>query len=408
MPQNDEVTGELDLTTEHTPIVESEDGRNPDQRKDAPQKAPANAAGDEALKWGSLILLVLQNSSLFVVTRYTRTPGHHRGHLYLSSVVVLVVELSKMVICLCLLLGDAGSASALGSQLYEQVWVDRSQTLRLAVPATCYAIQNNLIFVAISNLSAAAAQVLYQMKTLSTAFFTVILLRRSFRGPQWLSFVLLTGGVVLVQSQDAKSASSATGGSPALGVCAALAAAGLSGFAGVYLEKMFTSGSSSLWMRNVQLGLFAIPLQLLAIVQTDLEKVLRFGLLQGFHASTWLVVAIQVGGALLTAIVIKRAGNVLKTFATVLALLMTCGWCMLLFDFHPTRLFWVGVLAVAASIWLYARPDDCMALLAFFDVGPRKLKTRPASAEASNGAQGTCAQTGKNGKRTNGSVASRA
>lgn len=31
--------------------------------------------------------------------------------------------------------------------------------------------------------------------------------------------------------------------------------------AGVYLEVMFTSGASSLWMRNVQLCLFAIPLQ---------------------------------------------------------------------------------------------------------------------------------------------------
>ena len=117
------------------------------------------------------------------------------------------------------------------------------------------------VFLAISNLSAAAAQVLYQTKTLSTAFFTVAILGRSFKLIQWLSFVLLGLGVALVQSQDSKSTSMPTGASPALGVAAALSAATLSGFAGVYLERMFTSGSSSLWMRNVQLGLFAIPLQ---------------------------------------------------------------------------------------------------------------------------------------------------
>jgi hypothetical protein len=55
---------------------------------------------------------------------------------------------------------------------------------------------------------------------------------------------------------------------------------------------------------------------------------------------------------------------VLKTFAAVLALLMTCGLSMLIFDFHPTALFWAGVLTVAASFWLYARPDDYLTLLA--------------------------------------------
>ena len=228
---------------------------------------------------------------------------------------------------------------------------------KLAIPAFCYALQNNLVFLAISNLSAAAAQVLYQLKTLTTALFSVILLGRTFQPSQWASFVLLGLGVVLVQSQDAKSAKAPTGASPAIGVVAALTAATLSGFAGVYLEKMFTTGGTSLWMRNVQLGLFALPLQVGAIIQWDYAAVARDGLLQGFCMSTWLVVFVQVAGALLTAFVIKFAGNVLKTFATVLALLCTCAASMVLFDFTPTPLFGVGVAATAASIWLYARPS---------------------------------------------------
>ena len=65
-----------------------------------------------------------------------------------------------------------------------------------------------------------------------------------------------------------------------------------------------------------------------------------------------------MAGALLTAVVIKFAGNVLKTFATVLALLATCFISALIFDFRPTPLFATGVAVTAASVWLYSRPGD--------------------------------------------------
>lgn len=325
---------------------------------EAISSAAAPASSAEMIKWGGLALLVVQNSSLFVVTRYSRLPRTdevtgEQIPMYISSAVVLVVELCKMLICLTMVTLQGSSRAAGG--IMRQVFT--AETLRLAIPAACYSVQNNLVFVAISNLSAAAAQVLYQLKTLTTALFSVLLLGRSFKPAQWASFLILALGVVLVQSQDAKSAHAPTGASPALGVVAALSAATLSGFAGVYLEKMFTTGSTSLWMRNVQLALFSIPLQLVAIAQWDGDAVLAGGLLQGFSASTAAVVAVQVAGALLTAFVIKFAGNVLKTFATVLALLCTCGVSTLLFDFHPTPLFGLGVAATAASIWLYASPS---------------------------------------------------
>lgn len=308
---------------------------------------------------------MLQNSSLFVVTRYSRLPDEEGGLIYISSAVVLVVEICKMVICLGVLAAQGPQKMALA--LRHHIWVEREQTARLAIPAICYAVQNNLVFLAISNLSAAAAQVLYQLKTITTALFSVLLLGRSFQPSQWASFVILGLGVVLVQSQDAKSAKAPTGASPAVGVVSALAAATLSGFAGVYLEKMYTSGGSSIWMRNVQLGIFALPLQVLAIVQWDLEAVKRDGLLQGFRWSTAAVIFVQVAGALLTAFVIKFAGNVLKTFATVLALLCTCFVSTFMFDFTPTPLFGLGVAATAASIWLYARPSLLAARAAAAD-----------------------------------------
>ena len=125
------------------------------------------------LKWGSLVLLVFQNSSLFVVARYSRESGQ-KGRPYLSSVLVLIVELLKMVICLALLLrASKWSPVATGRELWRFVIIEWRTTLRVGVPAACYALGNNLLFFSISNLSAAAAQVLYQTKTLSTALFPI-------------------------------------------------------------------------------------------------------------------------------------------------------------------------------------------------------------------------------------------
>jgi len=337
------------------PLVPGDSAARPDQQLGAAiASSPATATA--YLKWASLAALVVQNSSLFVVTRFSREVDPDSTEpLYLGSVVVLVVELCKLAFCTLVLGVEAGGAvGQLASRLHHDIVVERAETLKLVVPALCYTVQNNLVFVAISNLSAAAAQVLYQTKTLSTALFSVLILKKAFPLRQWLSFVLLAAGVVLVQSQDAKSHVARTGGSPLVGGLAALGAAGLSGFAGVYLELVFTKAGSSLFMRNIQLALFSIPLQAVAILQTDREAVLADGMMQGFNASTWAVVFIQFAGAMLTAVVIKYAGNILKTFATVLALLCTCFVSMLVFHFHPTPLFWLGVATVSMSVFLYS------------------------------------------------------
>jgi len=315
--------------------------------------APAAKQGlggyEHILKYSALFLLVFQNSGLFVLTRYTRVTD---GPMYLSTVVVLLTEVAKLVFCLMMVCSD-GLRPGL-ERLRQELWHDRVVTSQLSIPALCYTIQNNLVFLAVANLSAAAAQVLYQSKTLSTAFFSVLLLSKKFSLLQWLSFVMLSAGVVLVQSQDAKSATTPTGGSALLGVCAALGAAGLSGFAGVYLELMFTSGASSLWMRNVQLCFFSIPLQMLAVMTQDTAVLKAHGLFYGFHQSTWALVALQFAGGMLAAVVIKYAGNILKTFATVLAILCTCFISIPLFSFQPTPLFWGGVFVVSLSVWMYA------------------------------------------------------
>ena len=147
------------------------------------------------------------------------------------------------------------------------------------VPSAVYLIQNNLLYVAASNLDVATYQITYQLKILTTAMFAVTMLNKKLISTQWLSLLILIAGVAMVQLSDVKESKSSANvaeQSKVVGFTAALSACCLSGFAGVYFEKILKGSDVSVWMRNVQLALLSVPMGLITSYVSDGAKVDKY------------------------------------------------------------------------------------------------------------------------------------
>lgn len=138
-----------------------------------------------------------------------------------------------------------------------------------------------------------------------------------------------------------------------VGFSAALGACVLSGFAGIYFEKMLKGADISVWMRNVQLSLLSLPFGLITCYVNDHEKIAEHGLFYGYDYFVDYLIVLQAGGGLIVAMVVKYADNILKGFATSLAIIISCIASIYIFDFILTLQFAAGAGFVIFSIFLY-------------------------------------------------------
>jgi solute carrier family 35 (UDP-sugar transporter), member A1/2/3 len=224
-------------------------------------------------------------------------------------------------------------------------------------------IQNNLQYVAASNLDAATFQVTYQMKILTTAAFSVVMLRKKLSPVQWMALLFLAIGVGIVQIQSGAPASHVVdlrSMEPIKGFMAVFAACFTSGLAGVYFEMVLKNSQADLWVRNVQLSAFSLLPALVPIffaVSSSTSGQSWFQeLFHDFGAWAWATVSIQVLGGLITAMVIKYADNIMKGFATSLSIVISFLASVALFDFEMTVTFVLGSSIVLVATWLYNQP----------------------------------------------------
>ncbi|KAF1391010.1 hypothetical protein PFLUV_G00064080 [Perca fluviatilis] len=324
------------------------------------------------LKYISLAVLVVQNASLILSIRYVRTlPG---DRFFTTSAVVMAEVLKVLTCLLIILLQKRFNVKQTVLFLVDSIVFQYKDTLKLAVPSLIYTLQNNLQYIAISNLPAATFQVTYQLKILTTALFSVtyqlkilttalfsvLMLRKSLSRVQWVSLVLLFAGVAIVQvEQEGKKEASVSGASNqnyTVGLVAVVISCLSSGFAGVYFEKILKGSSASVWVRNVQLGIFGTALGMLGLWWNDGEAIAERGFLFGYTDAVWCVIFNQAFGGLLVAVVVKYADNILKGFATSFSIIVSTVTSVYLFGFHVDLLFTAGAGLVIGAVYMYSLP----------------------------------------------------
>lgn len=320
------------------------------------------------------------------------------GHRYHTSTAVLLNEILKLAICLTISLYELSRnlppstpATALFSTLYNAIFTP--DCWKLAIPAILYTLQNSLQYVAVSNLSAATFQVTYQLKILTTALFSVTMLRRSLSTRKWLALVLLTFGVAIVQMpspdaavlaplKHAQSRLSFSGSSnklqvlgatgdqhlikrsatyqgiqedllqhpqmnSAVGLIAVIIACVTSGIAGVYFEQVLKDTNSLLWVRNVQLSLFSIfPALFFGVVIKDGQAISSTGFFYGYNSIVWAAILLQAWGGVVVALCVNYADNIAKNFATSISILVSFLASVMFFDFRVTS----NVSVLASSL----------------------------------------------------------
>eukprot|EP00611_Tribonema_gayanum_P027387 TRINITY_DN674_c2_g1_i1.p2 TRINITY_DN674_c2_g1~~TRINITY_DN674_c2_g1_i1.p2 ORF type:complete len:353 (+),score=131.76 TRINITY_DN674_c2_g1_i1:144-1202(+) len=307
--------------------------------------------GQQHIRTVALVSLVVQNASLALLIRYAAV----EGPMYAATTAVVCAEVIKVALSLLLQTQEDKGVAGLLHTLKRDILQQPVEVLKMGVPAALFCLQNNLAYVAIANLDGPTYQLLSQLKLLTTAMFSVTMLNRTLAAHQWLSLCLLACGVGLVQLSTAGGEAKRDENSVTGLVCVLLACVS-SGFAGVYFEKVLKTSTVSIWVRNIQLGVYGTVIGLAGVYfGPDAAAVAQHGFLNGYTGVVWAGVLSNSLGGLIVAVVVKYADNVIKGFATSIAILVTCIISYFLFSFTVTAQFLLGGALVLYSTHLYSQ-----------------------------------------------------
>ena len=219
---------------------------------------------NRSITLAALAALIVQNSGLTVAMRLSRV-SKEASSLYISSTAVVVSELLKTIIsfyAFCL------SNRHLKLNAMELLNLARNESFhsipdayRVAIPSSLYVVQNNLQYVAASNLPAEIYQVLIQMKLIVTALFSMHVLKKFQSLGQWVCILLLSIGLAIVQLSFGSSSSSVHV-NLVIGISSVVLSCITSGFAGTYHEFTLKQKNIPLAVRNIQMSSISFILAL--------------------------------------------------------------------------------------------------------------------------------------------------
>lgn len=348
---------------------ENDDNNNNSKRASAVAHTAAEPAGIQIKSnLSPRAQLIVQNLSMVYLTliqtlnplmvRAAHKNAHQTGRPFLSSTIVLNTEVVKLLMSCVILVFSYGSIWRFINELSCAFLKNKRETLKVCVPALIYVVQNNLYFFALKRVEATLFSISYQLRILTTALLSMLLLRRVFSRTQWSALCISVIGVCLVQlgstggGGSSKNAGNQVRDEQFLGLVTVFVMCWTSAFAGVYLEGVLKQSSCDIWMQNIRLSVITLPFALLTIAN-DIEQIGRNGLLSGWNWLLWTIVLTSSSSGLVVAAVMKYADNIKKSYCQSVALGGTALLSILAGDSQFSFALLAGVSLVIGSVFLY-------------------------------------------------------
>jgi len=312
-----------------------------------------------------LLLLVIQNATVSLMARYSRGILKEK---YLNTSVVIIIEIFKLVISSLMIINNKGD-----SYLNNKPWTFIQKLIYLIknsgyswIPAGSYFIQNTLQYVALQNLTAAVYACLQQLKIISAAIFSVIILGKRYHIRKWRALILLTLGGILMEyhtfelHESGQLTDEGSISDPIIGTIAILSIVLLSGFAGVITQKLLQNkgGNSdiklSVWDRNLQLSFWSLPVGVLSLLLKDRQELMEIGFFGNWTINTCIIVLLYGIGGILVAITIKYTDVVVKGFASAISLICICIFGSLMLGDTLDIIFTIGAAITVIATFNYS------------------------------------------------------
>ncbi|CAJ1025544.1 Nucleotide-sugar transporter, putative [Leishmania lindenbergi] len=148
------------------------------------------------------------------------------------------------------------------------------------------------------------------------------------------------------------------------GTLAVLAGAFLSALSGVFMEFVVKKRCSQFHLsaRNIHLAFFSVVYFLVVFLCEIWRPEVAVGGLaefistffDGFTSLVWTLVAVQAVGGILVALVVRYCDNIVKSFSTAFAIVLSGMASVFLFHTALNATFLVGAFLVLSSIIMYS------------------------------------------------------
>lgn len=288
-----------------------------------------------SLKTGILVSLCLQNAGYTLLRKYST-----KYENVSSKEILFISEIVKLLFSLYMVVNNGNGgfpeerSDAPGVGWTKIKWLIQNSK-KMFILAMIYAAMNILSFVALQYIGAGEFTICAQLKILTTAASSVLVLHTSLSWTKWRALILLVLGCILVASPSFTNGNSEKEGvslaGQLYGYAAVLTEVVLSGFASTYFEKVVKSTSEviTIWERNFQLGLYSLLMYggIMMYESTyDVKENPAMAAREPWSNWTTITVLVSILGAtggLLVAATLKYADSILKTLAAAGAIVLS-------------------------------------------------------------------------------------